>query len=300
MIEQATGPLAAPVLAPFPPPAGRALYGVDFSGARGYARKLWLAAWRPGRAATLRCGAELAGFDYAALVARIAASPGVWLLDFPFGLAAELAAAQGLPTADWPAFVRAFAARYADAAAFYAATHPLPRGNREAKRQCDRQHRTPMAPHNRRVCRQTFHGLRDVLAPLLAAHRARVALLPWDAAVAGARPVWVAEGCPASVLRGSGLLAAGYKGRGAAALAARARLLAALAARGVPLDATAQARALADAEGDALDALLLLPAAARCADPAAAARLAPAYVSHAARQAALAAAGRAAEMDVYC
>lgn len=289
------GPRAA-----FPPPDDRALYGVDFSGARQYARKLWLAAWEPDGQATVTCAAAWSDFDYAALVARIAAAPGVWLLDFPFGLAASLAAAQGLPTDDGRAFVSAFARHYPDAAAFYAATHPLATGNREDKRLCDRQHATPMAPQNRRVCRQTFHGVRDVLAPLAAAHRARVALLPWDAAVADARPVWVGEGCPASVLRRVGHAPRGYKGAGAACRDARARLLDDLTASGVPLAPAAHDQALADSEGDALDALLLLPAAARCADPARTAQADPGYATHAARLAALVAAGCVAEADVYC
>jgi hypothetical protein len=299
MLDGLTGPQDGALLPAFPPPLGRALYAVDFSGAASYARKLWIAAWRPGGAARLLCGADLAGFTYAALAERIAASEGVWLLDFPFGLPTGLAAELDLPTDDWAALVRAFAARYEAPAAFYAATHPLPTGNREPKRRCDLAHHTPMAPTNRRVIAQTFYGLRSVLLPLLDGHRARVALLPWDAAVAAARPVWVAEGCPASVLRRGRLRAAGYKGKTAACQRGRAALLAALAASGLPIEADAQRRALGDAEGDGLDALILLTAAARCADPRRAARLAPDYPDHAARLHALLAAGLAVEADVY-
>lgn len=287
-----------PHLVPFPAPTERALYAVDFSGAAAYARKLWIACWAPGGAVELFCGADAAGFDYAALVRRMVAGAGVWLLDFPFGLPVELARAQALPTDDWRRFAGAFATRYPSAAAFYAATHPLPRGNRESRRACDREHHTPMAPHNRRVARQTYHGLRDVLLPL-AGHPDRVALLPWDATVAPWRPVWVGEGCPASVLRRAGIAPVGYKGPGAACAAARARLLAALAASGLPLPTAVWARALADREGDALDALILLTAAARCADPRRAAQRDPSYRDHAARHAALVAAGRSVEADVY-
>lgn len=274
----------------------QALYAVDFSGAARYAPKLWVATWRPGEAVALRRGTDPPALDYGALVRTIATSPGVWLLDFPFGLAAELAAAQGLPTDDWPRFVRAFVARYASAAAFYAATHPLPRGNPEPRRWGDRAARTPMAPQNQRLYCQTYHGLRDVLWPLVARHAAQVAILPWDAPVADERPVWVAEGCPAAVLKRAGLPALGYKGAAARHRAARARLLGLLAAAGLPLPAAVHERALADPEGDALDALLLLPAAARCAAPD---RAAPPYADHATRRARLAAAGRLAEADVY-
>jgi len=281
------------------PAPDRPLYTVDFSGAARYAAKLWVACWQPGQPVALRRGTDAPPLDYAGLVDDIGASVGVWLLDFPFGLAAELVAAQGLPTDDWPAFVAAFVARYPSAAAFYLATHPLPRDNREARRWCDRAARTPMAPHNRRLYRQTYHGLRDVLWPLLTRHASRVAVLPWDAPVAAERPVWVAEGCPASVLKRVGLAAQGYKGASAAARAARERLLGLLRAVGLPLPRAVCARAADDTEGDALDALLLLVAAARCAAPTRAARDDPAYLDHAARRAWLAAAGRLVEADVY-
>ncbi|HLI26155.1 MAG TPA: DUF429 domain-containing protein [Chloroflexota bacterium] len=277
----------------------RPLYAVDFSGAARYAAKLWVACWWPGRPVALRRGTDAPALDYPALVRWIAASEGVWLFDFPFGIAHELAISQGLPADDWPAFVRAFAARYPTAAAFYAATHPLPRGNREPRRGCDHAARAPLAPHNRRLYRQTYHGLRDVLGPLLAASAARVAFLPWDAEVAAARPVWVAESCPAAVLKRAGLPARGYKGPGEAHRAVRAVLLEWLGAWGLPLPPAVCGRALADAEGDALDALLLLPAAARCASPADTARFDPAYRDHAARRARLAAARRLAEADIY-
>ncbi|HZU07622.1 MAG TPA: DUF429 domain-containing protein [Chloroflexota bacterium] len=297
------------------PPPTRPLYAVDFSGAADYARRVWIASWLPGRPARVLCGADLPAFTYSLLVERIAGSEGVWLCDFPFGLPVALAAEQGLPTHDWAALVRAFAARYPTAETFYTATHARAGGVRpggvseselggaahgpEPKRRCDRLHRTPMAPSNRRLYKQTYHGLRDLLLPLLEHHRARVALLPWDAPVASARSVWVAEGCPASVLWQAGIQPRGYKGRTTACRERRAALLAALEASGLPIEAATRQRAVADPGGDALDALILLTAAARCADPARAAALVPGYPDHAARLQALEAAGLVIEADVY-
>jgi hypothetical protein len=240
------------------------ILGLDFSGARDAGRRIWLAeavavpdALRVTR---LRRGESLpgAGPGREACLAALAAhlrSLGFHAagLDFPFSLHRSL-----VPEPDLPAFVAAFAARYPDAGAFRAACRAAGkergggRGDERAlRRRCDEEARTPFAPHNLRVYRQTFHGMRDLLAPLLAAG-ARV--LPVQAP-AGEAP-WLLETCPASALKRAGRYRP-YKGRSAALRAERRSILRWLTGEGLaPARPNLSALAVDDPGGDALDALL--------------------------------------------
>ena len=234
------------------------MLGVDFSGAVDAGRKVWVAEGAvEGDAfvvASCRRGEELPGSGRArerclpALVDLLAAAGEALVgLDVPFGLPAAFVAE---PT--WPAFALAFGGHYADAAGFRAHCRALAAG-REPRRRTDVEARTPFPVANLRLHRQTFHGIRDVLAPLVAADAARV--LPMQAPAAG-KPSLL-EICPASTLkRWRSYLP--YKGRTSAHATGRARLLAVIAEQlpAVRLTGAVQAAALADAEGDALDAVL--------------------------------------------
>jgi hypothetical protein len=251
---------------PFPAPSR--ILGLDFSGARDAGRRIWLAEGVavPGalRVASLRRGAALPGGGPAreACLAALAAylrTLGFFAagLDFPFSLHCAL-----VPEPDLPSFVAAMAARYPDAEAFRAACRAAGRAQGEAqgggagderalRRRCDEEARTPFAPHNLRVYRQTFHGVRDLLAPLLAAG-ARV--LPVQAP-AGEAP-WLLEACPASALKRVGRYRS-YKGRTAAHRAWRRTILRWLVGEGLaPDEPRLAALAVDDPGGDALDALL--------------------------------------------
>ena len=125
---------------------------------------------------------------------------------------------------------------------------------------------TPLAPTNLRLFKQTWHCLVSLLAPLAALDE--VAILPMAAATPGrlerAR-VWIGEGCPSSTLRQLGWPRSGYKGVSAANRELRAELARRVSTlEGISLSAQATLDAVADTEGDALDSLLLLPAARRC------------------------------------
>ena len=251
--------------------------GLDFSGARAAGRHIWLATGerRQGR---LRIGklepadqalgvAPERGATLAALAQHLARQGDCAVgCDFPFSLPDAL-----LPPGGWQAFIAVFAAASADAEAFRAACLAQA-GGREWKRAADRVTRTPFSVYNLRLYRQSFHGLRDVLAPLVMGGRAVV--LPMQAPRAGVP--WLLEVCPASYLKRVGLYRglSAYKGRSGEHRDRRATILAAAAVAGreslAPLPARLGAVAIEDPGGDALDALLAAVATAGVlADPAA-------------------------------
>lgn len=244
--------------------------GIDFSGARDAGKRIWIArgAVTGGTVVVEDCfrASELPGSG----VARAAAMPAlveflagetdaVIGLDFPFGLPAPLIAERS-----WPEFVAGFAARHRDADAFRAACMAAT-GGRELKRRTDTRARTPFSAYNLRIYRQTYEGIRNVLAPLLAGDRARA--IPMQPPEDG-KPV-LAEACPASVLKAEGLYGS-YKGAGSDRAEARRVIIRQLTAKGLiaPLATGLRKRLVSDPGGDALDAVVAAIAAARAAgDP---------------------------------
>ncbi len=235
----------------------RRILGVDFSGAGDAGRKIWIAQARiaKGRlnveacdsAATLFGCAPAAEPTHRALVEflREAGACAVGC-DFPFSLHAAM-----VPGRDWGVFLARFPRRYPTPEAFYRESH---RRWGEARRACDRAARTPFAPNNLRLYRQTYHGLRDVLLPLVAARAACV--LPLQRPRAGVP--WLLECCPASALKRLGLYLPAYKGAGRERARRRSGILWTLECRGdlVPLSACLRRTLVAQAGGDALDSLI--------------------------------------------
>jgi Protein of unknown function (DUF429) len=238
------------------------VYGVDFSGATDAGKGIWIAetAVRDGFLSVRRCypardlpesavGRQVA---LKALRELIASRPGaVFGIDVPFGLPATL-----VDESSWPDFATRFVGRYADAEAFKAACSERA-GRRELKRQTDQEARTPFSAYNLRLYRQTFHGLNDVIGPLVADHSA--AALPMQQRGSGG--ALLVEVCPASTLIFNGVNEP-YKRRERGD--ARARIVEWLV-RTTPMAISADVRALAvaDANGDAVDALIAAGAAAR-------------------------------------
>ncbi|MGH6933553.1 MAG: hypothetical protein ACREEE_14095 [Dongiaceae bacterium] len=132
---------------------------------------------------------------------------------------------------------------------------------RELKRACDREARVPFAAYNLRIYRQTFHGIRDFLAPLVRDHGVRV--LPMERPAPN-RP-WLVETCPASTLKSIDLYPS-YKGVGGAQRLARQAIIRGLVEKGLlgglP-DRIAQT-AIDNSGGDALDSIIAACATARC------------------------------------
>lgn len=240
----------------------RRVVGIDFSGAVDAGRKLWLAQGeraagtltitdcRPAQA--LPGGGRERQRALAAvrtfLVAHGACVVG---LDAPFSLPRPL-----LDAPSWEAFLRTVAARFPSAAALRAVCRAS--GPREAKRATEVAARAPFAAANVRLYRQTYHALRDLLAPLVLTGQA--VALPFQAPRPGVP--WLLEVCPAATLKRLGWYRP-YKGRAPDRCAARAVLLERLAVAGVRLPDDVSRAALTDAEGDALDAVIAAWAAAR-------------------------------------
>jgi hypothetical protein len=239
------------------------VHGMDFSGAADAGRRIWVASGEIEgngtridacrRAEALPEGGREREAALAALRAFIAAeSASVFGCDFPFTLPIALA-----PDNSWEAFALALGGRYADALSFRRACWEAA-GGRELWRQTDRETKTPFPATNLRICRQTFHGIRDLLAPLVRAARASV--LPMQPALPDR--AWLLEVCPAGTLKQRGLYIP-YKGSAPARQDARARILAALEACGLRLAAPElRTTLLDDPGGDALDAVVAAVTAA--------------------------------------
>lgn len=237
--------------------ARRHVYGVDFSGARDAGRLIWIAGGViDGNVLRIeRCqpAAELPGGGVArerALTALrdfvAAARDAAFGFDFPFGLPATLVTQ---PT--WADFAGRFARDYPDADTFRHACVTAS-GGRELRRQTDDVAKTPFSPYNLRLYRQTYTGIRDLLAPLADDDAASV--VPMQVAHPG-RP-WLLEVCPASTLKRAGHYIP-YKGRTAAHRAARECILEVLGTMAsVEIPPAVQQLASVDTGGDALDSLI--------------------------------------------
>ena len=155
-----------------------------------------------------------------------------------------------IPQRSWPRFLADFPGRYPSASAFHARSH---RRWGEPRRACDRAARTPFAPNNWRLYRQTYAGLASVLLPLVRCGVARV--LPFQAPRPGMP--WLLECCPASALKRLGAYRP-YKGAGAALARQRMEILRVLE-RDAGVERVApqvRRRIVSQAGGDALDSVL--------------------------------------------
>jgi hypothetical protein len=167
-------------------------------------------------------------------------------LDFPFSLPRAL-----LTDESWEGFVETFESRYPSAEAFRNECW-IRANHRELRRQTDIETKTPFCVYNLRIFRQTFFGIRDVLAPLVASGQACV--LPMQQAAKG-KP-WILEICPASILKREGLYVA-YKGRKDELVTSRRRIMDAFVNAGLlALSEELYERAYLDSDGDALDSIV--------------------------------------------
>lgn len=236
----------------------RPIVGVDFSGAAAAGRAIWIAEGRVARGAlaieSCRPALDLPGAGamraraLPALVRHLRSlGPAIVGCDFPFSLPLDFVAAPG-----WRGFVTAFPERFRSAAAFRDSCRATT-GGRELRRLCDVESKVPFCAWNIRLYRQTWHGIAEVLRPLVIDGDALA--LPMDEPVDGR--LWLAEICPASFLKRLALYAP-YKGRTPAHRAMRADMLARLIAdRLLASPAPALARRLVDdIGGAALDAVI--------------------------------------------
>lgn len=252
----------------------RSIYGVDFSGAKLAGENIWIARLAPRRRSyellelsRLRnlCATSDREPALAHLVALIAASQdALWGMDFPFGLPIEVVSEAG----SWAQQLR-WVCQW-DRGAYALGEECVRRALRlgtsmHIRRVTDRDARTPFDCYHYRIIFQTYHGMRDVLAPL---SRVRgTAILPFHyRRLADARRV-VVESCPGSTLKRLGLAHQNYKQPEGGSLTrkrlrTRRGILAALSAL-VTISPTHRRVMMRNAGGDALDAVIAALGAAQ-------------------------------------
>lgn len=235
----------------------RPILGIDFSGAALAGEKIWVAHAQIENetlvvhslqsAANLRAGAPERDAALLALVNYIQSFEApICGFDFPFSLRAD-----ELDAANWRDWALSLSECFADADAFRAAYAG-------AKRETDIKAKTPFAPLNLRLYRQTYYGIAHVLAPLL---RTEAVALPFDSPPTEA--TWLLEICPASLLKKHKLYFS-YKGKSNEQRENRERILSECQARfALEVPAPLAQLALENSEGDALDATLSAVCVAR-------------------------------------
>lgn len=246
----------------------RQVFGVDFSAARDAGSKIWIARGTA-HGGALQIDAchpaeDLPGSSrqrdraLTALCDFIARQrDAAFGLDFPFGLPRGLVHEQ-----TWDDFIRAFPSRYRGAAAFREACREAADG-RELKRATDVGSRTPFSPYNLRLFRQTFHGICNIIHPLVRDDLARVVPMQTPAR----HKPWIFEVCPASTLKAYELYMP-YKGATDQHRSARRQILQAIEELG-PVeftDAALASKLWDDSGGDALDSVIAALAVFRALD----------------------------------
>ncbi len=238
----------------------RHIYGIDFSGAKDAGRKIWIARGIvEGRKLQIEDCFQAsslpdAGNDrdscLAALRDFIAGEKNsIFGVDFPFGLPREL-----IKEKSWEDFVLHFPENYTDSGEFRSKCRK-PAIGRELKRITDIKSKTPFSPYNLRVYLQTYHGISNVLHPLVKEHQACV--LPMQNALPD-KP-WLLEICPASTLKKllqiKKLLS--YKGTGDQHYKARGLILDELTGTNqLLIPRLVRSTAKDDSGGDALDSII--------------------------------------------
>jgi uncharacterized protein DUF429 len=190
------------------------------------------------------------------ILRMIRAEPGLWIVDFPFGLPVELMRRADAQPNDLDATLAFTRDVRKEEFRDYCNAIWARSGERASKhRATERTVGCGWFDWFVQLFRQTWTGQVEIVGALRAT-ASEVALLPWDHERAAATQL--VEGFPGASLRDRGLAATGYKkdtdkGRGC-----RASIVAGLVTLGLPLSAAVQREAVDDREGDLIDALALL------------------------------------------
>ncbi|MEE8433246.1 MAG: DUF429 domain-containing protein [bacterium] len=239
------------------------ILGLDFSGAADAGRAIWLAEGRAEadglRVTDCRPAEALPGGGTArepalAALRQYLSALGHYAIgmDFPFSLHRSL-----VPEGSLAEFLAAFPGRYATPEIFREACRKVTGvgSERVLKRRCDLEARTPFAPHNLRVYRQTWYGITALLAPL-SVGGARILPVQKPEEKSPSQKPWLLETCPASALKAAGRCVP-YKGRTIAHRAGREAIVDWLEAGGVSWgNGVRRSALLDDAGGDALDSVI--------------------------------------------
>jgi hypothetical protein len=186
----------------------------------------------------------------------IQGNAGLWILDFPFGLPAELLRRAGAQLNNIDAahtFTRGI--RKEEFRDHCNAVWTGVSGNASKHRATERRVGAGWFAWFVQLFRQTWTGQVEILGALRATNP-DVAILPWDFG----RPAStrVVEGFPAASLRHRGLPSTGYKLATSGGRTRRETIVAKLVSLGLPLSGAVRDEAINDADGDLIDALVLL------------------------------------------
>lgn len=243
----------------------KTVVGVDFSGAKLAGRNIWLARCSI-RRAKLRLDAlenleqlaqqaerEQAYAHLRELIGR--SEQALWGIDFPFGLPIEL----GL--GDWSEQL-SLLSTWADSANAFG-LHCCDRakaavGKLHTRRDTDTETKTPFDCYHYRIIYQTFHGMRDLLVPLI--KDAKTCVIPFQFDQLEACKRIVVEACPGSTLKRLGLPHNRYKqtkpGKVEAKYVKTRKIILKGISENIELEPAAIKTMLNNPGGDALDAVI--------------------------------------------
>ncbi len=201
------------------------IIGIDFSGANKAGNSIWISIGRfidnslhiiecfPGK--DLPDSSVNRDICYVALRHFIAdQGECVCGFDFPFGIPRSL-----VKEDSWEEFIINFSVLYDNPLDFKNKCYDAA-GNNELRRKTDKETSTPFSPYNLRMFRQTYFGIKDILAPLVKDKMA--CILPMQHPEQ--HKPWIIEICPASTLKNLNLYG-GYKGKSREAKENRGRIL---------------------------------------------------------------------------
>lgn len=238
-----------------------AIYGIDFSGALDAGRKIWISlAMMKGGVLEIRDCFQ--GFSLPdsgrklhdclpALVEFITNHRNsIFGLDFPFGV--PRAILENLGCENWRQFIFSFPNKFDDPHDFRRKCKELA-GNREAKRMTDGDSHTPFSRYNLWIFKQTYHGIKEILNPLL--QQGRACVIPMQEII-NDQPL-ILEVCPRSTLVRENIAGKKYKGKTQDHRKNRRHILNCLKDKNVIIPHDDLSRLIIDDPGgDALDSVL--------------------------------------------
>ncbi len=248
-------------------PRFNTILGVDFSAGVEAGRKIWITTCTLDdqnrlciQSVTRADALENSGLDretaHKALVAHLAVQNRALVgLDFPLSIPSPF-----LPATGWLPWLTDFRSSDASADAFRQRLVALS-PTKEQKRACEAIAKTPFASYNLRMYQQTYHGLADIIAPLVVTGQCLALPFQEDDA---AKTILI-ETCPASYLKSVGKYLS-YKGQSTDQLTARHKIYEHLIDAGLlaePDEDLHRSTLVSDEPGDALDSLLCAVCALR-------------------------------------
>jgi hypothetical protein len=248
-------------------PSFKSIVGVDFSAGIEAGRKIWVTSCTLDTQSRLVIQSVVradalpgSGLDrqsaHTALAAHLASLDRALVgLDFPLSIPGPF-----LPAAGWLAWLTDFKTTSNTPEAFrdrLVALSP----NKEQKRACEAFAKTPFASYNLRMYQQTFHGVADILAPLVLTEKCLAVPYQED----DGQKTLLIETCPASYLKSVAKYLS-YKGQSTDQLTARHKIYEHIIDAGMlaePDEDPYRSILVNDEAGDALDSLLCAVCALR-------------------------------------